>query len=82
MSKVIFNYKKNPVNHILVWCVMTSLLAKRIPNIYEAAMIAFGIGIVKEIYDFYKPNPTGFNVYDILCDVVGIAIAVVALGSL
>ena len=41
-------------------------------GVYGAAA-AFFIGVLKEVYDVFKPRPTGFNFADLLADLVGVA---------
>lgn len=41
-----------------------------------AACLTLCIGIVKEIYDCYKPNPSGWSWGDLLADVLGILIII------
>lgn len=42
-----------------------------------AACLTLGIGVLKELYDCIKPNPTGWDWGDIVADVVGIAIVLI-----
>jgi uncharacterized protein YfiM (DUF2279 family) len=38
------------------------------------------IGLLKELYDCYKPNPTGWDWHDLLADLLGMtAVLVVVL---
>jgi len=36
-----------------------------------ANAVSFGLGILKEVYDCFKPNPTGFSIGDLIADLVG-----------
>ena len=41
---------------------------------WVAGLITLAIGIGKEIYDEYKPNATGFDLWDLLADLIGILV--------
>ena len=44
-------------------------------------MLGFAIATIifigKEIYDIYKPNPTGFDIKDLLADYTGFSILII-----
>ncbi len=49
------------------------LLCIFIPS-WVAGLITLAIGIIKEIYDKHKPNATGFDLWDLLADLLGILV--------
>lgn len=59
--------------HMSVSAGICLLLTFFFPN-WIAGIITLTIGIIKEIYDIYKTNPTGFDVADIIADILGILI--------
>ena len=40
-----------------------------------ANAVSFGLGILKEVYDCFKPNPTGFSIGDLIADLAGMVLA-------
>ena len=76
------------IKHIIAGAIIaipTYFLAQHFLNFNEENSAVAGIamaglgGLAKEIYDMYKPKPTGFDKYDILATVIGGAFASVAL---
>lgn len=45
-------------------------------NIILAISIMAGVSILKEMYDKYKKNPTGFSWWDLLADFTGLGLGV------
>ena len=42
----------------------------------NTVLIASVVFIAKEVYDKYKPNPTGFDWLDLLADYIGLTISI------
>lgn len=57
--------------HFIASALICLILVIFLPT-WVAGLITLGIGIGKEIYDKYKPNPTGFDIVDLVADVIGI----------
>lgn len=51
-------------------------IADVLDNLIPLKVVAYGVVIVvlvlKEVYDMYKPNPTGFDYVDILFGILGV----------
>lgn len=62
------------VTHCAV-CFGITLALLPFTGLAWAAFIVLLIGVGKETYDCYKPQPTGFDMSDLAADVVGILIA-------
>ena len=60
------------------WCKKEDV--KSIINKVRSLIFSSIIFIGKEIYDKYKPNPTGFDKLDLFCDYVGWGIGVFIAG--
>ena len=45
----------------------------------HTVLIASVIFIAKEVYDKYKPNPTGFDWLDLLADYIGLTISILTI---
>lgn len=66
--------QKDKLLHILISLIITAILIKFLP-IWLSVLIAFCIGVTKEIYD--KVTGKGcFEWLDIICDCIGILIGV------
>ena len=69
------------IKHFVAWFIGTMLLLVLLYLIKAdyyfllANSIALGLGIAKEVYDCYKPNPTGFSIGDLIADVVAMIVA-------
>ena len=59
--------------HFEVSALICLILTIFVPA-YIAGVITLGIGIIKEIYDVFKPIPTGFDISDLIADLIGILI--------
>ena len=59
--------------HFEVSALICLLLCIFLPS-WVAGLITLAIGIIKEIYDKYKPNATGFDLWDLLADLLGILV--------
>lgn len=44
-----------------------------------SCFIALAIGLLKELYDCHKPNPTGWDWHDLLADLLGLTAALVVV---
>lgn len=44
--------------------------------LFYTVLIASVVFIAKEVYDKYKPNPTGFDWLDLLTDYIGLTISI------
>ena len=49
-----------------------------LPLLYTV-LIASVVFIAKEVYDKYKPNPTGFDWLDLLFDYLGLTISILTI---
>lgn len=58
--------------HIIISAVMTVVLNIFLPT-WAAGLIALGIGVAKEFYD-YRTGSGQVQVKDIICDIVGLII--------
>lgn len=65
------NVRSDLILHFIVSAVIMLCLTFIVPN-WVAAVITLLIGIMKELYDCVKPNPTGFDKLDIVADILGI----------
>lgn len=61
------------IKHFAVACLLTVGAALLLDSIAWAIAVAFFLSIAKEVYDRIKVNPTGFNLWDLLADALGIA---------
>lgn len=59
--------------HFVVMAVISAILFLAI-NSWVAFAISFIISVGKEIYDCFKKHPTGFDLYDLVADMLGIFI--------
>ena len=59
--------------HFIVSALICLILIIFLPS-WAAGLITLGIGIIKEIYDKYKKNPTGFDIADLIADIIGILV--------
>lgn len=59
--------------HFEVSALICLILTIFVPA-WVAGIITLGIGIIKEIYDVFKPLPTGFDIIDLIADILGILI--------
>ena len=44
-----------------------------------SCFIALAIGLLKELYDCHKPNPTGWDWHDLLADTIGIIVGMILI---
>lgn len=58
--------------HIILSAVMTVVLNLFLPT-WAAALLALGVGVAKEFYD-YRTGSGQVQVKDIICDIVGLII--------
>ena len=42
-----------------------------------SCFITIAIGLLKELYDCHKPNPTGWEWHDLLADILGMVFALI-----
>lgn len=61
--------------HLTIMMALSLILSLVLGPLW-AIGICLGISIVKEVYDCFKKNPTGFSWYDLLADVGGIVIGI------
>lgn len=73
-----FNVETDKFAH-LVCAFGITLVLGIIFNLSIAVIITSIISVGKEIYDIYKPNPSGFSVDDIKFDIFGMFIAILIL---
>lgn len=59
--------------HFEVSALICLLLTIFLPT-WIAGLITLVIGLGKEIYDIYKPNATGFDILDLIFDIIGILV--------
>ena len=59
--------------HFEVSALICLLLCMFLPS-WAAGLITLAIGIGKEIYDKHKSNATGFDLWDLFADLIGILI--------
>lgn len=59
--------------HFEVSALICLLLCFFLPA-WVAGALTFWLGLNKEIYDKYKDNPTGFDVADLVADLIGILV--------
>lgn len=50
-----------------------------ISPLLHTILIASVIFIAKEVYDKYKPNPTGFDWLDLVADYIGLTISILTI---
>lgn len=48
-------------------------------SLLHTVLIASIVFIAKEVYDKYKPNPTGFDWLDLLADYIGLTISILTI---
>ena len=65
------------IKHFAVGAVL-GLLTLWFPIIW-VLIIATIVFVNKEIYDCYKPQPTGFDCMDILADYIGLATTIIII---
>lgn len=61
------------IKHFAVTCLLTVGTALLLDNVAWAIAVTFFVSIAKEVYDRFKVNPTGFNLWDLAADGVGFA---------
>ena len=64
--------------HLVCTFVITLLLGI-IFNLNVAVITTSVISVAKEVYDMYKPNPSGFSFEDLEFDIYGMFIAILLL---
>ncbi len=58
-------------------CTIAAVMQlSHIMNIVVVIVFACVISVGKEIYDKYKPNPTGFGLGDLLADFIGMVVGI------
>lgn len=65
------NVRSDLILHFIVSATIMLCLSFILPN-WIAASVTLLIGIIKELYDCVKSNPTGFDKLDIFADILGI----------
>ena len=69
------------IKHFVAWFVidivlLTLLFILKCEYYWLIAnVVSFGLGILKEVYDCFKPNPTGFSIGDLIADLAGMVLA-------
>jgi hypothetical protein len=63
--------EQDKIDHFIVWTLLTYIL-KHLVNTLFTILIAFSLGIIKEIYDQIKNK--NFSIKDLVADCIGILV--------
>jgi VanZ family protein len=78
INYIIKNYGFDKILHILVG-ISFGLIFPLVLPFYMSFIVSSVIFILKEVYDIFKPKPSGFDLQDLIVDYVGLIIGFVLL---
>lgn len=70
--------KTDKVLHFLC-SALTMAVCSTFLNPTLSCFITIAIGLLKELYDCHKPNPTGWDWHDLLADLLGMVVVLVVV---
>ena len=73
------NIRTDLILHFIVSLMISSFFSLILNGSWLALIITLVIGIAKEIYDIFKPKPTGFDLLDLLADSLGCLIGYLSI---
>lgn len=70
-----YNIAPDKLAHFLAFAAGSFVLAILLP-LWLVLATALIIGVLKEVYDIFKKNPTGFGWWDLVADLCGVLVGI------